>query len=120
MKIGEKEYPAKLKLLAVKEYKKLTGKDLISEVALYEIFGGEKDGVKYSFDVDLLAAFLFSVLRNGDPNGFTMSMDEMCAQVDISGGSLVKELGDIWVEGFTGLSSEEIKNRMAPQTEGQS
>jgi hypothetical protein len=49
-----------------------------------------------------------------------MSMDEMCAQVDISGGSLVKELGDIWVEGFTGLSSEEIKNRMAPQTEGQS
>lgn len=115
MKIGEKEYPAKLKLLAVKEYKRLTGKDLISEVALFEIFGGELNGTKYSFDVDLLAAFLFSVLRNGDPKGFTMSLEDMCAEVDVSQGTLIKELGDIWVEGFTGLSKEEVKNRIAPQ-----
>lgn len=120
MKIAGKEYPAKLRLLAVKEYKKLTGKDLISDVAIYEIFGGEKDGKQYELNYDLFAAFLFSVLKNGDPKGFTMSIDEMCAEVEINNGALVKELGEIWVEGFTGLSSEEIKNQRAPQTVGQS
>lgn len=118
------KYPIKMNMLAIREYKKLTGKNLIGQKALGDIFGDKTGGVVGDFDAGLFTSFLYVLLLNGafpDPPKYTL--DELANVISFSDGLLGKAMTICWVMAQTGQSQEEVeknleeaaKNRRAPQ-----
>lgn len=113
-----------MNMLAIREYKKLTGKNIIGQKALEDIFGGTTGGVVGDFDAGLFIAFLHVLLVNGAfPEKPKYSLDELANVVSFSDGALGKAMTACWVMGQTGKNQEEVekeieeaaKNRLSPQ-----
>lgn len=117
------KYPIKMNMLAIREYKKLTGKNLIGQKALGEIFGGNAGGVVGDFDAGLFTSFLYVLLLNGAfPDKPKHTLDELANVISFSDSALAKAMTICWVSSQTGEMSQEveknmeeaIKNRKAP------
>lgn len=117
-------YPIKMNMLAIREYKKLTGKNLIGKKALEEIFGSSKDAGGGDFDADLFLNFLYVLLVNGAyPEAPNITIDQLANIVSFSDVKLAKMITICWISSQTGQNPEElskdleetVKNRQSPQ-----
>lgn len=125
--IGGKERPVRMRMLAVRHFQKLTGKNIAGgKVSFTEIFGGkyqDDDGntIDQEFNPELFVNFLFAVLADGmHPEKPDFTVDDVSAWVSLYDKTLVPILFDMWMEYMTGLSKEEWmklaeKNLKAPQ-----
>lgn len=107
------EYPIKMNMLAIREYKKLTGKNLIGQKALEEIFGSRTSGVVGDFDADLFVTFLHVLLVNGaypEPPKYTV--DQLANVVSFSDGKLGLAMTTCWVMSQTGQTQKEVEDRL--------
>lgn len=123
IELGGKTRPIKMKMLAVKEYRKLTGKNLAGgDADFIEIMGDKKTGVE--FNPDYFVAFLFAVLKDGaHPEVIDFTVDDVASWVNLYDKTLVGQLFELYMEEMTGKTAEEIlkeieqnkKNLPAPQ-----
>lgn len=106
-----------MKMLAVREYKKITGFNLLSPThKLTDIWG---DGAGKEFSPELAIALVFCMLKNGDMS-FSHSLDEVGAAMRLTDVDLARMVTKVYIEEMTGQSVDEnavlSKNLQAPET----
>ena len=119
--IGGKERTIRMKMLAVKTYRKLTGINIAGKdyQRFTDIIG---DGQK-EFDPDLFVAFLYSVLVNGcHPQEPDFTLEDVADWVNLYDKNITAKLAVLYLEEMTGKTAEQIqaiigeeKNPVAPQ-----
>lgn len=112
--LGE-DRPIELKMLAVREFKNLTGVNLLSPTnRMADIFGDSKDK---DADPGLIAAFVYCALKNGNLS-FEHTLDQVAANIKLSDLTLVTEMTRLYFEECTGKPFElkaNEKNLSAPE-----
>jgi hypothetical protein len=121
LKIGGVEREARMRYLAIRKFRELTGKNLSGgKTTFFDIIG--KDG---ETDPDLLVAFIFSVLYDGaHPAKPDFNVDDVASWLTIHDTALMGSLFELWMLDMTGKTKEELieyykeieKNRQAPQS----
>jgi hypothetical protein len=107
------KYPIKMNMLAIREYKRLTGKNIIGQKALEDIFGSIAGGVVGDFDAGLFVTFLYVLLVNGSyPDPPKYSIDELANIISFSDGLLGKAMTACWLMGQTGQSQDQVEKQM--------
>lgn len=117
--IGGAQREARMRFLAIRKFRELTGKNLAGgKTTFFDIIG--KDG---ETDPDLLVAFIYSVLYDGaHPAKPDFTVDDVASWLTIYDRELVGQLFEIWMLDMTGKTKEELvefykgleKNRPAP------
>ncbi|HQQ81942.1 MAG TPA: hypothetical protein PK059_02075 [Cyclobacteriaceae bacterium] len=107
IEIGGKERPVSMKMLAVREYKKLTGFNLAGGSHTFaDIIG---DGKEKEFNPDLFIAFLYCVLVNGcHPDKPDFDLDAVANWMNMYDRTLSGKLMNLYLEEMTGKSAEEV------------
>lgn len=107
--IGGKERPIRMKMLAVKTYRKLTGVNIAGKDygRFTDIVGdGEKE-----FDPDLFVAFLYSVLVNGCyPAEPDFTIEDVADWVNLYDRHITARLAALYLQEMTGKTTEEINS----------
>lgn len=126
--IGGKERPAKMKMLAVKIYRGLTGINIAGrDIRRFtDVVGHNADPAKgiegKDFDPDLFIAFLYAVLVNGchpEPPDFTI--DDVGDWINLYDKKVTAQLVALYMEEMTGKKATELldfieKNQPAPES----
>lgn len=109
LKIGDKEYELRLRMLACRNYQKATGKNLLGDNALSEIFGDNKGK---EFNADLLLQFIHACICDGlYPAKIELSIDDVAAGLDSS--ILINESGKFfrfYVKEKLGITDDQVED----------
>ncbi len=107
--IGGKERPIKMKMLAVKTYRKLTGVNIAGKdyTRLTDIIGDKEK----EFDPDLFVAFLYSVLANGcHPAEPDFTLEDVADWVNLYDRQITAKLAALYLQEMTGKTTDEINS----------
>lgn len=119
--IGGKDRPVKMKMLAVNEYRKLTGINIAGRdfERFTDIIG---DGIDKEFDPELFVSFIYALLVNGCyPDKPDFTRDDVADWINLYDRTLIGKLHTVYMEEMTGKPQEQIlsmiqeaKNQSAP------
>ncbi|MBS1978327.1 MAG: hypothetical protein JST46_13205 [Bacteroidetes bacterium] len=123
--LGGKERPISMRMIAVKEFNKLTGHNLAGRFNFFDVVGSP-DGEK-ELNPDLFVAFTYCVLKDAAKDSQEeFSLEDVASWIELHDRELGTQLFRLFVESKTGKTLEEAlkqeieKNLQAPESGAQS
>jgi hypothetical protein len=109
VKINGKEYPIRMRMFAIREYKRITGKNLVGDNSLTDVFGSKVE-VK-EFNADLFISLLYSMLKDGAyPQELGLTIDDLAASVNnYDYAEIGNALSFLYIRDRYGLTDEQVE-----------
>ncbi len=106
-----------MRMRSLKEYRKLTGKNLLNKASMEEIYG---DGKELEFNAELFIAFVYSLLIDGAyPGKFELTIDDVAGSLKANDSALARNLMIVYVSDVTGKTIEEADEALEKAKESE-